>query len=77
MSNIRPDTTHVMLNFSQVEAQYDDIETWLCHNSLTEGRVEVYAYQGDDPIDHQLLWSFQHGVVLHPLFSASPNTILI
>jgi hypothetical protein len=55
-SNLLPGTTHVVLDFATNADRLEEISAWLARQGGK--RVDLYAYQGDDPLYHQHLSSF-------------------
>ncbi len=59
VSNILPNTAHAYLPFKRYQEDASAIHSWLVGNS---GRVDTFAYEGDDPLDHQHLYSIVNRV---------------
>lgn len=66
-SNILPGTTHVYLDLVTYERDKSNVRQWLIKNAA--GRVDAFAYEADDPMDHQSLFAVVNGGILPNIFS--------
>jgi len=67
VSSILPNTAHVYLDLEAFLGNSLGVRMWLLKNGTS--RVDVFAYEADDPLDHQHLFAFVDQSISNNLFA--------